>query len=153
MTRAPLRAAYSKPEAIPHSEPLPDAASTFTGIRLERQATPATPNASSPRASIVPEVCVPCPWSSAVAALPAMKFQPCTSSARPLPSSSTPFVARSRPLASRPVSPGFVQMFGARSPTLAFTPVSTSATTIAGEPVVTAHAAGAEIFGIAQRLA
>ena len=101
------------------------------------QLTPVTPSALLPRAAIVPATWVPCSFASIGLLSFCTKSQPRTSSTRPLWSWSPPPGG----------SFGFDHMFGARSGWLYATPESITATSVCWRPVVTSHAAGAEMSG------
>jgi len=98
------------------------------------QATPLTPIPLLPTAAMVPATWVPWPLSSMGSPSLLTKSYPCTSSTKPLRSSSMPLPA---------ISPGLVQTLAARSTWRQSMPVSTTATTGTRLPVVKPHAAAA----------
>lgn len=121
------------PAASSVEVPARDASSTLTGMIFASGAIPEPPMPLLARAAMIPATCVPWPSSSETFALWSTMFAPCTSSTKPLASSSTPLPA---------ISPGFVHRFAARSGWSSCMPVSRTATTIPA-PVDCDHASWA----------
>jgi len=131
MTEAPILFAYRMAAIASDTYPFPDELRNLRGIIFAFQQTPVIPMLLFPTAAIVPAQCVPWPLSSIGLLFFETKFHPFTSSIYPFLSSSIPLFG---------ISPGFFQMFAARSGWVYSTPVSITAMTIPVDPVVTPHA-------------